>query len=92
MRAATWRDPSPAHSRRSHITTRSVAQTATVASCLPARPRADAERPLGCGRRGPGSVREKFRRRLPESLDELQGPAHGVVELPPHMAWSGMAS
>ncbi|MBZ6129866.1 hypothetical protein KVH22_24830 [Streptomyces olivaceus] len=36
--------------------------------------------------------REKFRRRLPESLDELHGPAHGVVELPLHMAWSGMTS
>ncbi|WP_331726016.1 hypothetical protein [Streptomyces sp. NBC_01012] len=35
---------------------------------------------------------EKFRRRLPESLDELHGPAQGVVELPLHMAWSGMTS
>ncbi|WP_328672026.1 hypothetical protein [Streptomyces sp. NBC_00328] len=36
--------------------------------------------------------REKFCRRLPESLDELHGPTQGVVELPPHMAWSGMTS
>ncbi|MFF9404766.1 hypothetical protein ACF1B0_04400 [Streptomyces anandii] len=36
--------------------------------------------------------REKFRRRLPESLDELHGPAQGIVELPLHMAWSGMTS
>ncbi|MGW0913754.1 hypothetical protein ACWD1Z_18700 [Streptomyces sp. NPDC002784] len=36
--------------------------------------------------------REKFRRRLPESLDELHGPSQGVVELPLHMAWSGMTS
>ncbi|MFE9344656.1 hypothetical protein [Streptomyces olivaceus] len=36
--------------------------------------------------------REKFRRRLPESLDELQGPTQGIVELPLHMAWSGMTS
>ncbi|GAB2798139.1 hypothetical protein GCM10027073_32800 [Streptomyces chlorus] len=36
--------------------------------------------------------REKFRRRLPESLDELRGPTQGVVELPLHMAWSGMTS
>lgn len=36
--------------------------------------------------------REKFRHRLPESLDELHGPAHGVVDLPLHMAWSGMTS
>jgi hypothetical protein len=26
--------------------------------------------------------REKFRRRLPDSLDELHGPAEGVVEPP----------
>ncbi|WP_326613488.1 hypothetical protein OIE62_31630 [Streptomyces scopuliridis] len=36
--------------------------------------------------------REKFRRRLPESLDELHGPTQGVVELPLHVAWSGMTS
>jgi hypothetical protein len=36
--------------------------------------------------------REKFRRRLPESLDKLHGPTHGVVELPLHLAWSGMTS
>lgn len=36
--------------------------------------------------------REKFRRRLPESLEELHGPTHGVVQLPLHVAWSGMTS
>jgi hypothetical protein len=36
--------------------------------------------------------REKFRRRLPESLDQLHGPTHGVVDLPLHLAWSGMTS
>ncbi|MER6111857.1 hypothetical protein [Streptomyces hirsutus] len=36
--------------------------------------------------------REKFRRRLPESLDELHGPTQGIVELPLHLAWSGMTS
>ena len=36
--------------------------------------------------------REKFQRRLPESLDELHGPTQGVVELPLHLAWSGMTS
>ncbi|MGW0578000.1 hypothetical protein ACWD25_18975 [Streptomyces sp. NPDC002920] len=35
---------------------------------------------------------EKFRRRLPESLDELHGPTEGVVELPLHVAWSGLTS
>jgi hypothetical protein len=36
--------------------------------------------------------REKFRRRLPESLDELTGPAQGSVELPLHLAWSGLTT
>ncbi|MEV6759622.1 hypothetical protein AB0N16_03020 [Streptomyces sp. NPDC051105] len=36
--------------------------------------------------------REKFRRRLPKSLNELHGPTQGIVELPLHMAWSGMTS
>ncbi|MFF8478618.1 hypothetical protein [Streptomyces sp. NPDC015414] len=36
--------------------------------------------------------REKFRQRLPESLEELRGPIAGVVELPLHVAWSGMTS
>ncbi|MFC9284575.1 hypothetical protein [Streptomyces collinus] len=36
--------------------------------------------------------REKFRQRLPKSLDELRGPIEGVVELPLHVAWSGMTS
>jgi len=36
--------------------------------------------------------REKFRRRLPDSLNDLRGPIQGVVELPLHIAWSGMSS
>ncbi|MFI5975805.1 hypothetical protein [Streptomyces sp. NPDC051452] len=36
--------------------------------------------------------REKFRRRLPESLEELRGPTQGIVQLPLHVAWSGMTS
>ncbi|BDH07048.1 hypothetical protein [Streptomyces seoulensis] len=36
--------------------------------------------------------REKFRRRLPESRDELHGPAQGVVDLPLHIAWPGTTS
>ncbi|WP_112467786.1 hypothetical protein [Streptomyces triticisoli] len=35
---------------------------------------------------------ERFRQRLPKSLNELHGPTQGVVELPLHMAWSGMTS
>ncbi|MEU5282348.1 hypothetical protein AB0G87_38930 [Streptomyces asoensis] len=34
--------------------------------------------------------REKFRRRLPDSLDELQGPTAGVVEPPGTVVWSGL--
>lgn len=36
--------------------------------------------------------REKFRRSLPQSLDELQGPTPDVAELPLHMPWPGMTS
>ncbi|MFD9467453.1 hypothetical protein [Streptomyces sp. NPDC060027] len=34
--------------------------------------------------------REKFRRRLPDSLDELRGPAEGVAEPPATVVWSGL--
>ncbi|MET7987358.1 hypothetical protein [Streptomyces sp. NPDC005281] len=34
--------------------------------------------------------REKFRRRLPDSLDELRGLAEGVVEPPLTVVWSGL--
>ena len=34
--------------------------------------------------------RAKFARRLPGDLSELVGPDHGVVELPLHLAWSGL--
>jgi hypothetical protein len=36
--------------------------------------------------------RAKFEQRLPDSLDMLQGPSDGIVDLPQHVAWSGMAS
>lgn len=35
-------------------------------------------------------LRARYRRRLPPSLDELTGPEHGMVELPLHIAWSGL--
>ncbi|KMO94106.1 hypothetical protein [Streptomyces roseus] len=35
-------------------------------------------------------LRERYTGRLPASLDELAGPSHGVVELPLHVAWSGL--
>ncbi|MEV6777697.1 transcriptional regulator [Streptomyces syringium] len=34
--------------------------------------------------------RAKFARRLPGELSELDGPAHGTVSLPLHLAWSGL--
>ncbi|MFG2639176.1 hypothetical protein ACGFX8_36960 [Streptomyces sp. NPDC048362] len=34
--------------------------------------------------------RQKFRRRLPDSLDELRGPVSGVVEPPSTVIWSGL--
>ncbi|MFV8130446.1 transcriptional regulator [Streptomyces syringium] len=35
--------------------------------------------------------RAKFARRLPGELSELDGPAHGTVSLPLHLAWSGLS-
>jgi hypothetical protein len=35
---------------------------------------------------------ERYRSRLPESLGELVGPGHGTVQLPTHIAWSGLTA
>ncbi|MFE3582149.1 hypothetical protein [Streptomyces vinaceus] len=35
-------------------------------------------------------LRERYTGRLPGSLDELAGPSRGIVELPLHVAWSGL--
>ncbi|MFI0780812.1 hypothetical protein [Streptomyces sp. NPDC021212] len=35
-------------------------------------------------------LRERYARRLPSSLGELIGPSHGTVQLPLHVAWSGL--
>lgn len=41
----------------------------------------------------PGDIlRARYRRRLPEKLEDLAGPVHGVVALPLHVAWSGLTS
>ncbi|MFI1284672.1 hypothetical protein ACH4U5_28660 [Streptomyces sp. NPDC020858] len=32
----------------------------------------------------------RYTSRLPASLEKLAGPEHGVVELPLHVAWSGL--
>ncbi|MFH7595539.1 hypothetical protein WDV06_10615 [Streptomyces racemochromogenes] len=37
-------------------------------------------------------LRERYAGRLPGTLDALAGPARGVVELPLHVAWSGLRS
>jgi hypothetical protein len=34
-------------------------------------------------------LEERYRSRLPETLDDLAGPDHGTVQLPLHVAWSG---
>ncbi|WP_084961497.1 hypothetical protein [Thermoactinospora rubra] len=35
---------------------------------------------------------EGAEKRVPESLDDLHGPAEGVVDLPIEVAWSGLTS
>ncbi|MFJ6076655.1 hypothetical protein ACIQFU_38625 [Streptomyces sp. NPDC093065] len=58
----------------------------------PHRPAHAPRNPSGADADNLALYREKFRRRLPESLDELHGPTQGVVELPLHMAWSGLTT
>ncbi|MBO0805549.1 MAG: hypothetical protein J2P25_21035 [Nocardiopsaceae bacterium] len=33
-----------------------------------------------------------YRSRLPHSLDDLVGPDHGTIQLPLHVAWSGLTA
>ncbi|MER7980464.1 hypothetical protein [Streptomyces sp. NPDC095817] len=37
-------------------------------------------------------LRARYVRRLPDRLEDLRGPAHGTVDLPLHVAWSGQRS
>ncbi|MFD7026452.1 hypothetical protein ACFWAR_00210 [Streptomyces sp. NPDC059917] len=37
-------------------------------------------------------LRARYADRLPASLEELEGPRHGMVDLPLHVAWSGLRS
>ncbi len=37
-------------------------------------------------------LEERYRGRLPETLDDLVGPGHGTVQLPAHIAWSGLTA
>ena len=34
----------------------------------------------------------RYRGRLPQSLDDLAGPMSGTVQLPMHVAWSGLTA
>jgi hypothetical protein len=34
----------------------------------------------------------RYRGRLPATLDDLTGPSHGTVQLPGHIAWSGLTA
>ncbi|MFD9872881.1 hypothetical protein DLE01_37615 [Streptomyces sp. FT05W] len=53
-------------------------------------PAPDAADALAPGVTDPYKV--KFVRRLPGTLEELRGPRHGVVQLPLHVAWSGLTA
>ncbi len=35
-------------------------------------------------------LRQRYARRLPDALGRLAGPTHGSVQLPLHVAWSGL--
>jgi hypothetical protein len=37
-------------------------------------------------------LRARYLGRMPASLEELVGPAHGIVSLPLHVAWSGLTA
>jgi hypothetical protein len=37
-------------------------------------------------------LEERYRSRLPETLDDLAGPGSGTVHLPAHIAWSGLTA
>ena len=37
-------------------------------------------------------LEDRYRSRLPRSLDDLTGPDHGTIQLPLHVAWSGLTA
>jgi hypothetical protein len=37
-------------------------------------------------------LEERYRGRLPGTLDDLTGPGSGTVQLPGHIAWSGLTA
>lgn len=40
----------------------------------------------------PAVMEQRYRSRLPTTLGDLSGPAHGTVQLPLHVAWSGQTA
>src|SRR5580658_10451331 len=40
----------------------------------------------------PAVMEQRYRRSLPAALIDLSGPAHGTVQLPLHVAWSGQTA
>lgn len=40
----------------------------------------------------PAVMVQRYRSRLPAALVDLSGPAHGTVQLPLHVAWSGQTA
>jgi hypothetical protein len=40
----------------------------------------------------PAVMEQRYRSRLPAALGDLCGPAHGTVQLPLHVAWSGQTA
>ena len=37
-------------------------------------------------------LEQRYRGRLPRSLEDLAGPEHGTIQLPLHIAWSGLTA
>ena len=37
-------------------------------------------------------LEERYRGRLPQTREDLTGPGHGTVQLPAHIAWSGLTA
>jgi hypothetical protein len=48
--------------------------------------------PLGLPASPAQILRARYQGRLPSALDALTGPAHGTVQLPLHVAWSGQTA
>jgi hypothetical protein len=48
--------------------------------------------PLGLPASPAEILRARYQGRLPSTLDDLAGPRHGMVQLPLHVAWSGMTA